>query len=111
MKTVDIRSQKSLMTKKRSLINQYFSIDTLIEIEKVTMLSDFNNNEKGMLIKEIMKKENIPYQPLGNGTNRMGFLLDGYAVKVALDKDGINNIVPALSNQCCKTHLIAGNSH
>lgn len=83
--TVDIRVSK---TKKRSLINKYFSTDLLIEIEKIR-LSDATNNVKGKYIKKLMKDNNIPFGPLGNGTNRMGFLLDGYAVKVALDNDGM----------------------
>lgn len=82
--TVDIRVSK---TTKRSIINKYFTTDLLIEIERIS-LANASNNAKGKRIKELMKEHGIPFEPLGNGTNRMGFLLDGYAVKVALDHDG-----------------------
>lgn len=77
------------LTKKRSLIIQYFSMDLYIELMKVTMLSDVDNNEKGSIIKELLTKFNVPYTSLGSGTNRMAVLIDGYAVKIALDKDGM----------------------
>lgn len=77
-------------TRKRSLIVQYFNKDIYIELMKITMIADADNNEKGILIKELLTKNNIPFEGLGSGTNRMAVLIDGYAVKIALDKDGIN---------------------
>ena len=73
---------------KRSLIKKYFSDDLYIELLKITMIADADNNDKGMLIKELLTKSNIPFTALGNGTNRMGLLIDGYAVKFALDSAG-----------------------
>ena len=75
--------------KKRSLINKYFDKDLYIELMKITMMSDIDNNDKGFLIKELLKNNSIPFSALGSGTNRMAVLIDGYAVKIALDKDGI----------------------
>ena len=74
--------------KKRSLLLKYFSKDLYIEILRITMISDADNNEKGFLIKDLLRKNNVPFSPLGSGTNRMAVLIDGYAVKIALDKDG-----------------------
>lgn len=68
---------------------KYFTPERCVEIEKITMLDDFNNNEKGDFIKEYLTKEGIPWSGLGPGTNRIGLLIDGYALKIALDKDGM----------------------
>lgn len=73
----------------RSIIAQYFTEEVYIDLFKVTLAYKLNNNARGNLVKEILKKYNIPVSPLGNGTNRIGFLLDGYAVKIALDEDGM----------------------
>lgn len=75
-------------SKKRSLLNKYFNVDICIEILKITMISNADNNDKSVLIKECLKKHNIPFTGLGSGTNRMAVLIDGYAVKIALDQDG-----------------------
>lgn len=76
-------------TKKRSLIIQYFNKDIYIELLKITMIPDADNNEKGLLIKKLLRDRSIPFEGLGSGTNRMAVLIDGYAVKIALDKDGM----------------------
>ena len=76
--------------KKRSLLKKYFSPDLYIEIMRITMMADADNNDKGFLIKDLLRQNNIPFSPLGSGTNRMAVLIDGYAVKIALDKDGMN---------------------
>ena len=39
--------------KKRSLLLKYFSKDLYIEILRITMISDADNNEKGFLIKDL----------------------------------------------------------
>ena len=77
------------MTKKRSLILKYFTKDIYIELMRITMIADADNNEKGAMIKELLRKNNIPFNGLGSGTNRMAVQIDGYAVKIALDKDGM----------------------
>lgn len=76
-------------SKKRSLIIKYFSKDIYIELMRITMIADADNNEKGAMIKQLLRDNNIPFEGLGSGTNRMAVLIDGYAVKIALDKDGM----------------------
>lgn len=76
--------------KRRSLIKKYISDELYLDVLKVTLISDIDNNEKSLLIRDLLTKYNIPWSGLGNGTNRYGLQLDGYAVKVALDNDGIN---------------------
>jgi hypothetical protein len=112
-----VRNSAHKVTKKRSLINHYFDIDLLVDIRKITMLSDYNNNEKGTLIKELMTEKDIPYSSLGNGTNRMGILIDGFAVKIALDKDGmIDNLREMLYTKplqpiCCPARKTRTEQH
>lgn len=68
---------------------QYFTKDIYLELMKITMMSDIDNNEKNQYIKELLRSNNIPFNALGSGTNRMAVQIDGYAVKIALDKDGM----------------------
>ena len=76
------------MTKKRSMIFEYISFDLFVEMNRISM-ETMDNNEKGSKIKELLTKYGIPYTSLGSGTNRMAVLIDGYAMKIALDKDGM----------------------
>lgn len=76
-------------TTKRSLLLKYFTPERCIALQKVTMLSGYNNNEKNQLIKDLLTEWEIPFTGLGPGTNRMAVMIDGYAVKFALDKDGM----------------------
>lgn len=76
-------------TKKRSLILKYFTPDICLEIFKTTLMGDVDNNTKSYYIKELLTKYKIPYSGLGNGTNRMGVLIDGYVFKIAFDDDGM----------------------
>lgn len=102
-----VRNNAHKVTKKRSLIKHYFDTDLLVDIRKITMLSDYNNNEKGALIKELMTEKGIPYSSLGNGTNRMGILIDGFAVKIALDKDGmIDNLREMLYTKPLQPYVV-----
>lgn len=112
-------SNVSKTTKKRSLILQYFPMDLYVDITKVTMMTDADNNEKGIFIKELLAKYNVPYTSLGSGTNRIAVLIEGYAVKIALDKDGMidnrremlysKNLQPYVVKvyECVPTGLIA----
>lgn len=72
----------------RSLIMQLFPVELLIKLEEISMSYDVDNNTKTPEIKELLEEYNVPYSPLGNGTNRYGILVDGYAVKIALDDMG-----------------------
>ena len=75
-------------TKKRSLILKYFTKDIYIELLRITKIPEADNNLKGRLIKKLLRENNIPFEGLGSGTNRMAVLIEGYAVKIALDFDG-----------------------
>lgn len=77
------------MTQKRSLILQYFTPDLLTKLWLITKTSGASNNEKGQLVKETLRENNVPFSPLGSGTNRLGILIDGYSFKIALDEDGM----------------------
>ena len=68
---------------------EYLNPDLCLDILKVTMLTDINNNTKNLYIKALLTDNGVPYTTLGSGTNRMAVLIDGYAVKIALDKDGM----------------------
>ncbi len=78
----------------RSLIQEKFDLDTRTEIEFLSRRRDLVNAEKQEeLIKLLQNKgiENIV--PLGPGTNRYAFKLDGFVIKVATDHDGkIDNL-------------------
>ena len=75
----------------RSLIKKYFPVDLLIKIDILTETYDVDNNTKTKDVIDLLNEYNVPFTPLGNGTNRYGILIDGYAVKIALDKDGKAN--------------------
>lgn len=77
------------MTQKRSLILQYFTPDLLTKLWLITKTSGASNNERGQMIKDTLRENNVPFSPLGSGTNRLGILIDGYAFKIALDDDGM----------------------
>ena len=77
------------MTQKRSLILQYFTPDLLTKLWLITKTSGASNNEKGQLVKETLRENNVAFSPLGSGTNRLGILIDGYSFKIALDEDGM----------------------
>lgn len=74
---------------KRSLLIKYFSRDVLIDLLKIIKIPNASNHDKNILIKECLRNHNIPFDALGPGTNRMAVLIDGYAVKIALDNDGM----------------------
>lgn len=52
---------------------------------------DVDNNTKGFELKNLLTKYigKDKFTSLGSGTNRFGILIDGYAVKFALDSDGM----------------------
>ena len=72
----------------RSLLLDVFTPDQMIEIHKITKTFSISNNQKMDIIKEKLNEWGIKNAPLGPGTNRYGFMTDGYVVKVAFDKDG-----------------------
>ena len=74
---------------RRSLIKKYISDELYIDILKTTLISDADNNEKSIMIKDLLTKYGVPWSGLGNGTNRFAVQVDGYSLKIALDKDGM----------------------
>lgn len=72
----------------RSLIKKYFPVELLIRLDGLTESYDVDNNTKTKYITNLLQEYKVPYTPLGNGTNRYGILIDGYAVKLALDRAG-----------------------
>ena len=74
---------------KRSIIEKYFSKDLYLDLYRVSLMPNIDNNMKCSYVKALLKDYDIPFTPLGPGTNRMAVLIEGYAVKIALDKDGM----------------------
>lgn len=74
--------------KMRSRILQYFPVELLMKLRQVSDAHGVSNNEKTPKIVELLNEYHIPFDRLGNGTNRYGILIDGYAVKIALDSAG-----------------------
>lgn len=72
-----------------SIIKKYFSNEIYLGILKIIKIPAASNNEKGILIKNYLRENGIPFSPLGTGTNRIGIQIEGYAVKIALDEDGM----------------------
>ena len=73
----------------RSILLKYISKELYMELLKLTMMYDIDNNAKGFEIKRLLTEYNVPFTSLGSGTNRFGILIDGFAVKFALDSDGM----------------------
>lgn len=84
--------QKPNIHRKYSLIKSMFTVDQLIEITKISMMS-CDNNTKCVYIREYLTNEGIQFGGLGPGTNRYGINMRStqgmVAVKIALDRDGM----------------------
>lgn len=103
----------------RSLILKYFPPELLIKLDQVSMTYGVDNNNKTPEILELLNQYKVPFEPLGNGTNRYGILIDGYAVKIALDRMGktdnkrefkyAKRLYPYVVKvyECCETGLLA----
>lgn len=72
----------------RSMILEIFTPEQLLYLSRLSETFSISNNQKISIIKEKLTEWNIDYAPLGGGTNRFGFMIDGYALKIACDKDG-----------------------
>lgn len=76
----------------RSKLNRFIPDD--VKDQLYLIASDVtipDDNEKADMISRIM--ENIGFQEIGTGTNRIAFMKDGYVYKVALDERGfIDNV-------------------
>lgn len=71
-----------------SFIMAHFPTDLLIELHKIAM-TYVDNNTKMLSIRETLDKFGIEYHSLGGGTNRYAIMIDGYAIKIAYDSDGM----------------------
>jgi hypothetical protein len=78
----------------RSLIHEIFPFDLRVELELLSRRRDINNKGKQEEIFHLLRKYNIDNTTkLGSGTNRYGFKIEGFVLKVATDKLGkIDNL-------------------
>lgn len=73
----------------RSLIHEYFPLDLRIQFELLSRRRDLVNKEKQEEILKLLRDFNIQgVVPLGPGTNRYAFKINGFVIKVATDHDG-----------------------
>lgn len=71
-----------------SLALEIFTPDQLLQFESIRRDLFASNNKKAAEIKRRLTEWGIPFSTLGPGTNRLGLLLEGWTVKIALDSDG-----------------------
>ena len=78
----------------RSMINEFFPFELRVELDLLSRRRDIFNNEKQEEIFNLLRKYEIKdVTPLGPGTNRYAFKLNGFVIKVATDSDGkIDNL-------------------
>lgn len=73
----------------RSLIHEKFPQDLRVKFELLSRRRDLVNKEKQEELLKLLREYNIQgIVPLGPGTNRYAFKIDGFVVKVATDHDG-----------------------
>lgn len=72
----------------RSRLNS-FDLDMKCEIGEVSYQIGMLPTSRKNRIIEILKKWEVPFLEIGTGTNRFIIKYDGYAVKIALDEEGI----------------------
>lgn len=66
---------------------------------------------------DVLKKHNIPFKDIGTGTNRFIIRYDGFAVKIALDREGVADnkqewvMSSALAPDVAKAHEISEGGH
>ena len=77
----------------RSIIHENFPFDLRVELDMISRRRDLIKEEKPTEILNLLRKYNIEVTPLGPGTNRYAFKINGYVCKVATDNDGkIDNL-------------------
>lgn len=105
----------------RSIIKKYFPVELLVNIDELTMDRHIDNNSKTRELLSMLQSKtyNVPFNKLSSGTNRYGIMIDGYAIKIALDNAGktdnkrefkyCNRISPDVAKiyECLPTGLIA----
>ena len=78
-----------MIKKLRSRVLELFPYDLRVEIELLSRRRDIMNKEKQDELKKLLQKYHLQnVVPLGSGTNRYAFKINGFVVKVATDNDG-----------------------
>lgn len=82
------------MTKKlRSVVLEKIPFDLRVEIELLSRRRDLIPKEKLEKLIELFRASELDILPIGPGTNRFGFKLNGFAVKIATNDEGkIDNL-------------------
>ena len=80
-------------TKKRSLILQYFTKDIYLELMKITMMSDIDNNENAIITASNLSPDDFKILPTSTNPNILNGLWDNYNNYYDVVKEllGINN--------------------
>lgn len=75
--------------KLRSLLLESLPLELRVQIDLLSRRRDIANKEKQSELFKLLRSFNIEnVTPLGPGTNRYAFKLNGYVIKVATDNDG-----------------------
>lgn len=73
----------------RSLIHEKFCLELRVKLDLLSRRRDIVNKEKQDELFKLLREYKIQnLVPLGSGTNRYAFKLDGFVIKFATDKDG-----------------------
>lgn len=100
----------------RSRLNA-LPIDLKVKIGEVSFQKGMLASSRKNKVLEALKEYNIPFLEAGTGTNRLIIKYDGYAIKIALDKEGIadNKQEWAMSSElqpgAAKAHEISKGGH
>lgn len=92
----------------RSLIHEKFDFETRVNLDLLSRRRDISNKEKQDELFKILREANIHnLVPLGSGTNRYAFKLDGFVIKFATDNDGkIDNMKEFKMSKRLYPHVI-----
>ena len=78
-----------MVKKLRSLLHEKITSDIRVQIELISRRRDLLGREKFEEVIKLLQDNNIEgIVPLGPGTNRFAFKLDGFVIKVATDNEG-----------------------
>ena len=78
----------------RSLIHEKFPLELRVKLDLLSRRRDIRNKEKQEELMKLLREFNITdVTPLGPGTNRYAFKMNGFVIKCATDHDGkIDNL-------------------
>lgn len=100
----------------RSRLNTW-PLELKCEIGEIPLQKGMRATSRKEKAVELLKKYNIDFVEIGTGTNRFIIKYDGYAVKIALDKEGIADnkqefaICEALMPDVAYAHEISNGGH